>query len=169
MSLVLRHHPARIGLKLDTSGWCFVAELLQGMSEAGRPITREQLEFVVAENDKQRFEFSEHGEKIRARQGHSVTVQLGYEPSMPPDVLFHGTPTKFVESIKRQGLLKQKRHHVHLHEDQAVAATVGARRGEAVVLRINSGRMADKGNTFFVTDNSVWLTEHVPAEFIEFP
>ena len=169
MSLVLRHHPARIDLKLDASGWCSVADLLQGMRDAGRQMTRTELEFVVAENDKQRFEFSEDGERIRARQGHSVAVELGYTPSTPPEVLFHGTPTRFVESIKRQGLLKQKRHHVHLHEDESVAATVGARRGEAVVLRIHSGLMANDGNTFYVTENNVWLTEHVPAEFIEFP
>lgn len=168
MSLVLRHHPARINLELDPSGWCSVDDLLQGMRVAGRQLSRTQLEFVVAENDKQRFEFSEDGRKIRARQGHSVSVELGYEPTHPPKILFHGTPTKFVESIRRQGLRKQKRHHVHLHEDIAVASSVGARRGEAVVLRIQSGRMADEGSIFYVTPNRVWLTDHVPVKFIEF-
>lgn len=169
MSLVLRHQPQTAGLQLDDAGWVAVDALLAGMNEAGRRITREQLETVVADNDKQRYQFSEDGTRIRATQGHSVEVDLGYESAMPPEQLAHGTPGRFVEAIRCEGLTKQKRHHVHLHADLDLAASVGQRRGTPVVLLVKARAMADAGHEFFVTPNDVWLTDHVPPEFIVFP
>ena len=167
MSRVLRHDPERIGIVLDAAGWVPVSELLTGINRSGRKLTLEQLEIVVAENDKQRFEFSQNGKQIRARQGHSVAVDLGYEETEPPTLLLHGTPEKFVDSIRKQGLTKQKRHHVHLHEDPSIAASVGKRRGRAVILVVEAQGMFQAGYPFFVTENRVWLTDHVPAEYIQ--
>ena len=169
MSLVLRHQPERAGLELDDAGWTCVSDLLAAMQRTKHKIDREQLEKVVAENDKQRFEFSEDGQRIRARQGHSVTVDLGYPEATPPEILHHGTPTQFLDPIRREGLTKQKRHHVHLHQDGELAASVGQRRGKPVVLTIEAARMADAGYKFFVSENDVWLTDHVPPEFIRMP
>ena len=169
MSLVLRHQPQKAGLNLDEAGWVGVDDLLAGMANAGKEVTRQQLEEVVADNDKQRFQFSEDGQQIRATQGHSVDVDLGYEKSTPPAVLCHGTPEKVVDVIRNEGLTKQKRHHVHLHEDESLAASVGQRRGRPVVLKINAQQMAADGHDFFVTPNNVWLTHTVPPQYIEFP
>lgn len=169
MSLVLRHQPQTAGLVLDNAGWVDVDDLLTGMNKAGQRVTRGQLETVVAENDKQRFQFSEDGARVRATQGHSVGVELGYEPAIPPEELAHGTPTQFVDSIRREGLKKRQRHDVHLHADLSIASSVGQRRGKPVILRIRAKAMSDAGFEFFVTPNDVWLTDHVPPEFIEFP
>ena len=169
MSLVLRHKPETIGLQLDAAGWVSVSALLEGMRAKGKSLTREQLDEVVADNDKQRFEISDDGTLIRARQGHSVEVALGYEEVEPPELLHHGTPTQFVASIREHGLNKQKRHHVHLHQDPNLASTVGSRRGTPVVLTIESQNMAAAGHKFYVTENEVWLTDHVPPKFIRFP
>lgn len=169
MSLVLRHQPDTAGLTIGEGGWVEVTQLLEGMASAGRSVTREQLDFVVSDNDKQRFQFSGDGTRIRATQGHSVEVDLGYEPATPPSVLLHGTPGKFLVQIREQGLTKQKRHHVHLHQDSSLAASVGQRRGRPVVLTIDAEGMSETGHSFFVTPNSVWLTDHVPPEFITFP
>lgn len=169
MSLVLRHRPEAAGLVLDDSGWVAVEDLLAGLRSAGRDVSREMLETVVKENDKQRFQFNADRSRIRATQGHSVAVELGYERSEPPELLAHGTPKQFVESIRTQGLKKQKRHHVHLHADQALASSVGQRRGAPVVLTIEAKRMSEAGYEFFVSPNDVWLTDHVPPEFIVFP
>lgn len=169
LSLVLRHQPDKIGITLDEAGWTQVDTLLTQLNNAGRTVSRDVLETVVAENDKQRFQFSEDGTLIRATQGHSVDVELGYEKSSPPDVLCHGTPTKFVDAIRNEGLTKQKRHHVHLHADPSLAASVGQRRGKPVVLRINAKHMETDGYEFFVSPNGVWLTDHVPSEYISFP
>jgi putative RNA 2'-phosphotransferase len=152
---------------LDEAGWTSVDELLSAMRRHGRPLSREQLELVVHTNDKRRFAFSEDGTRIRANQGHSVEVDLGYESAEPPEILFHGTPERFVPSILREGLNKGDRHHVHLHADPTVAKTVGKRRGKPVILVVRAKDMKKAGHEFFVTPNRVWLTDHVPPSFIE--
>ncbi len=167
LSLVLRHKPETIGIQLDEAGWTSVDELLTAMGRRGRPLSREQLELVVRTNDKRRFAFSEDGTRIRANQGHSVEVELGYESAEPPDILYHGTPERFVPSILRHGLNKGERHHVHLHADRKVARTVGQRRGKPIILVIKAKEMRTAGHEFFVTPNNVWLTDHVPSSFIE--
>ena len=169
LSLVLRHQPELIGLNLDKAGWVETEVLLKAMNRAGRRCNREQLEEVVRDNDKQRFQFNENKTRIRATQGHSLQIELEYEAVQPPDILLHGTPTKFVEAIRGQGLKKQSRHHVHLHCDSGLAKTVGKRRGKPVVLTIDAKAMVAAGYEFFVTPNQVWLTDHVPPQFITFP
>ncbi|MEV6527703.1 RNA 2'-phosphotransferase [Longispora sp. NPDC051575] len=160
MSKALRHQPERLGLSLDPAGWVPVEDLLAAMH-----LTREQLDVVVAENNKKRFEVVDG--RIRASQGHSVAVDLGYEPAEPPAVLYHGTPAGNVAAILEQGLLKGNRHHVHLSGDTATAVQVGARRGRPVVLTVHAGRMAADGHVFYRSTNGVWLAEHVPAEYVK--
>jgi putative RNA 2'-phosphotransferase len=168
LSLVLRHQPEKIGLKLDEAGWVAVSELMQACNAGGFPITRSLLEEVVQTNDKKRFAFSDDGLKIRASQGHSVEVELAYAPLAPPEILYHGTATRFLDSIKEQGLLKGQRHQVHLSADRETAVRVGARHGEPVVLVITSGQMHTEGFLFYLSENRVWLTDHVPPRYIKF-
>lgn len=169
LSYVLRHNPDAIGLTLDRQGWAKVDELLERARAAGVPLDRATLRRVVAENDKQRFALSPDGERIRARQGHSIPVDLGLPPVQPPEFLYHGTARPNLPSIRRQGLLRGKRHHVHLSPDEATALQVGRRHGEPVVLRIRAGEMHRDGYRFYLTENRVWLTEHVPPRYIDFP
>ena len=129
LSKHLRHQPDSIGIKLAPGGWVAVDELLAACAKHQFPITLQQLQTVVANNDKNRFSFDSTGTLIRANQGHSVAVDLQLEPVIPPDVLYHGTGQKSVESIIQTGLVKMSRHHVHLSQDIATARTVGARHG----------------------------------------
>jgi putative RNA 2'-phosphotransferase len=168
LSLVLRHRPELIGITLDSAGWVSVAELLRACRAHGRPLTREELREAVASNDKQRFSFSEDGRMIRANQGHSVPVELGYSPAVPPETLYHGTAEKFLPLIREEGLKKGARHHVHLSPDEETAGRVGGRRGTPVILKVESGRMQREGHEFFRSANGVWLTEHVPPEYLVF-
>jgi len=142
---------------------------LSAASLKGRNITLDQLLEVVDTNDKQRFALSQDGSRIRASQGHSVKVALGYKPVEPPEILFHGTVDKFLASILNQGLLRGQRQHVHLSKDEATATLVGERRGKPVLLRVRALAMYKLGFKFFVSDNGVWLTDHVPPEHLEFP
>ena len=168
MSLVLRHDPGKIGLALDASGWAEVDDLLAGAARAGVRIDRETLERVVAENDKQRFAFNADHTRIRASQGHSVSVDLGLEPRIPPERLYHGTAASSIESIRKTGLHSAKRTHVHLSADEATARSVGQRHGRPVVLTVAAGRMHRDGRQFFRSENGVWLTDAVPVEYIDF-
>lgn len=169
LSLVLRHEPSRASIRLDPAGWVEVGDLLAGCARAGMAITPEELDEVVRTNEKQRFAFSEDGLRIRASQGHSVEVELGYEPAVPPETLYHGTIAKFLDSIHAQGLLKGERHDVHLSESPETATAVGQRRGQPIILRVHAGRMHRDGHTFRRSANGVWLTDSVPAAYVSFP
>ena len=169
LSLVLRHEPQKIGIELDPAGWVAVTDLLAAMAKHGTAITREAVQTVVETSDKKRFAFSEDGRKIRASQGHSVQVELGYQPATPPDILYHGTVDCFLNSIRKTGLVKGKRHHVHLSPDTETATMVGDRRGKAIILKINAATMTKEGLLFYKSANGVWLTDNVPPQFIQFP
>jgi putative RNA 2'-phosphotransferase len=169
LSLVLRHKPETIGLSLDQGGWARVDELIVASNRSGVPLDEGLLREVVEQNDKQRFAFSDDGLRIRASQGHSIPVELGLEPLMPPEFLYHGTATRFLQSIRRQGLAPGRRNQVHLSPDERTAVRVGQRHGNPVVLTVQAGRMYANGFTFYLSANGVWLTERVPAEYIKFP
>lgn len=166
LSYVLRHHPETVGVTLDAAGWVGVEALLSGCASHGRPLSRQELLEVVASNSKQRFELSSDGTRIRATQGHSVPVELGYAPAEPPERLFHGTVREALPAIGEEGLQPMGRHHVHLSPDHATAVQVGGRRGKPVVLQIDAARMVQQGHAFFRTPNGVWLTERVAPCFI---
>jgi putative RNA 2'-phosphotransferase len=168
LSYVLRHQPQSIEINLDEQGWVAVQVLLDAFAKHLFPLTLEELELVVAENNKKRFAFNEDKTQIRASQGHSIEVDLGYDPAQPPEFLFHGTATQFIDSIRAKGLVKQKRHHVHLSADEATALNVGARHGKPIVLKVKALEMYEKGIAFFISENGVWLTDHVPTEYVVF-
>ncbi|MCX6031787.1 MAG: RNA 2'-phosphotransferase [Chloroflexi bacterium] len=169
LSRVLRHHPEDLGLFLDAQGWADVAQLLTQARRHGVVITPEPLQEIVAQNDKQRFAFSEDGTRIRASQGHSIPVDLGLEPTQPPEFLYHGTAARFVTAIRERGLVPGHRNHVHLSADEDTAARVGGRHGSPIVLEVRAGLMHAAGYRFYLSANGVWLTEHVPVEYLGFP
>ncbi|MGI5336149.1 RNA 2'-phosphotransferase [Streptomyces sp. CA-181903] len=164
LSKHLRHDPGRIGIRLDAAGWVRIDELLAAAAAHGFPFTREELDHVVAVNDKRRFAVD--GERIRARQGHSVPVDLALPPAEPPPYLYHGTVARFLPAIRAEGLRPMDRHHVHLSPDRETATRVGARRGSPLVLAVDTGAMHAAGHVFHVTDNGVWLTDAVPARYL---
>ena len=166
LSLVLRHRPQDVGITLDEGGWVGVEPLLAALRAAGRPMTRADLERIVAGSDKQRFVIDPASDRIRANQGHSVPVDLGLPPAEPPDLLYHGTSAASVASIRRSGLRRGSRHDVHLSADIATASRVGARRGRHVVLVVDAARMAADGHAFRVSANGVWLTPAVPPAYL---
>lgn len=168
LSLILRHKPEQIGLSLDEGGWAEVEELLQQANQAGIPLTRELLQQVVEQNNKQRFTFSVDRQKIRANQGHSIPVDLGLQPLAPPEFLYHGTATRFLSSIAQHGLLSKNRNYVHLSGDPATALSVGKRHGEPVILTVKAGAMARDGYNFYRSANGIWLTEVVPLAYLIF-
>jgi len=167
LSRILRHAPEDAGITLDSAGWADVGALLRGMKAAGRAISRSELEEIVGTNDKRRFTLSADGRRIRAAQGHSVPVDLGLEPVVPPETLFHGTATSSLDGIFARGIEPRSRRQVHLSPDSATALAVGRRHGKPVVLRIMAIDMHRAGHVFFRADNGVWLTDHVPVDFLE--
>jgi len=166
LSLVLRHQPEKIGLDLNQNGWASIPELLRACSQNKFSITLAELQTLVANSDKQRFSISEDGTKIRANQGHSISVDLDYIPTIPPDILYHGTAERFLSSILSLGLVKQNRHHVHLSGERLTAQKIGSRHGKPVILKILSLKMHEEDYQFFQSKNGVWLTDHVPIAYL---
>jgi putative RNA 2'-phosphotransferase len=166
LSKHLRHAPEALGLTLAAGGWVEVIDLLAGCARAGFRLTREELDEVVARNDKQRFSFDEDGTRIRANQGHSTEVDLQLEPQTPPDILYHGTAGDSLPTILEDGLKRMARHHVHLSATAPTARTVGARHGAPVVLVVDAAALHRAGITFYRSANGVWLVDAVPPEFL---
>lgn len=166
LSLLLRHKPETIGLHLDEQGWADIDELIAKANANGNPLSREIITDIVASNDKQRFILSEDENRIRANQGHSINVNLGLSPITPPDILWHGTATRFLEPILAEGLKKMNRQHVHLSADLETASKVGIRHGKLAMLRVDASGMHADGYSFYRSENGVWLTDHVPPTYI---
>ncbi len=162
----LRHAPHELGLTLQPGGWVPVEELLTADEKNGFPISYDELVECVETNNKQRFAFDETGDLIRANQGHSVEVDLRLEEREPPETLYHGTVERFLPSILEEGLIRGKRHHVHLSKNMETARKVGSRRGKPVILIVDAGRMHRDGHKFLLSANGVWLTDAVPPGYL---
>ncbi len=167
ISLILRHKPETIGIKLDDYGYANVNELIEKINNTGRNINIEILEQIVKEDNKQRYSFNDDRSKIRANQGHSININVELKELEPPKYLYHGTATRFLENIKNEGIIKQSRLYVHLSRDIDTAVKVGKRHGTPVILKINTGKMYENGYKFYLSENNVWLCEHIPFEYVE--
>jgi putative RNA 2'-phosphotransferase len=168
LSFVLRHKPQAIGLVLDEQGWAYIDELIYKANQSGeiKTLDRSLILEVVDTNDKKRFVISENGQRIRATQGHSIDVDLQLKPMKPPEFLYHGTATRFLDYILKEGLKSQQRQHVHLSKDIETATDVGRRYGKPVILKVKAQLMHDQGFCFYLSENGVWLTQKVQPCFI---
>lgn len=169
LSRVLRHAPASVGLALDEAGWADVDAVLAAARRHGHPLDRALLDEIVATNDKRRFAYDDARRRIRASQGHSIDVDLGLVPIEPPERLYHGTATRHLHAILREGLKPGRRRHVHLSTDVATARQVGARHGVPAILGVRAHALHAAGHPFFRADNGVWLVDRVPRAFIDDP
>ena len=163
--MVLRHKPDAVGIKLDTHGWAEVSAIVSAFSKMGT-FTVAMLNEIVRDDEKKRYSFSADGTKIRANQGHSVKVDVELKEAVPPEVLYHGTGRKYVESINKEGLLPRQRLYVHLSGDTETALKVGKRHGEPFIYKILAGKMVVAGYKFYLSENGVWLTKAVPVKFL---
>lgn len=167
LSFILRHNPESIGLKLDSNGWASVAELIELAEHKGNRLTKDLIDHIVENNNKQRFSLSSDGQKIRANQGHSIPIDLNLQQEIPPEFLYHGTATRFLDAISMEGLKPVGRHHVHMSGNADTAREVGRRHGKPVVLKILALTMNADGYKFYQSENRVWLTDAVPVIYIE--
>ncbi|MBN2694425.1 RNA 2'-phosphotransferase [bacterium] len=169
LSYILRHHPESAGITLDKNGWGSINDIIENTNRDGKLfISYEILKEVVKSNDKQRFEISEDETKIRANQGHSIAVDLEFVEKTPPQYLYHGTATRFIDSIKKSGLIPMNRQYVHLSKDIETAINVGKRHGKPTILTIKSEEMFNNGAKFYFSKNGVWLVKSVEIEYIVF-
>ena len=168
ISFILRHHPEAVGIEVDEHGWADTEELIHGIAQS-RNFDMQMLEEIVRTDSKQRYSFNEDKTLIRANQGHSIPVDVELEQKNPPEILWHGTAEKYVESINQIGLIRKSRLYVHLSKDYETAKTVGSRHGKPFVYQVNAKQMADDGYPFYLSVNGVWLTKEVPVRYLSIP
>ena len=166
LALILRHKPEAIGIQLDEHGWARVDELIAGIAR-NQKFTMEMLEEIVRTDSKQRYSFNEDKTMIRANQGHSINVDVELKEMLPPDILWHGTGEKYVQSIERTGLIPKSRLYVHLSANPNTAKTVGSRHGKPVLYQVDAKTMAEDGYPFYISVNGVWLTKEVPVKYLK--
>ena len=160
LAFLLRHDTE---YQFDKHGWREVSDLIKNQG-----YTMKEIEEIVETNNKKRYEFSDDKKKIRARQGHSIPVDVELKEATPPDVLYHGTAKNFVGSIWKNGIKKMSRLYVHLSGDEETARKVGKRHGYPVVIFINTKQMREDGIKFYLSNNNVWLTEFVDKKYLMF-
>lgn len=158
MAYVLRHRPDAVGLRLDPSGWVDVGDLAGALG-----VSRDRVERVVRGGGPGRYELT--GDRVRARYGHSVPVDLGLAPARPPAVLWHGTSTAALPQVLREGLQRRSRQAVHLSLDRAAAVRVGARHGRPALLRVDAAGLVESGRVL-TPSGEVWLVDEVPVPFL---
>ena len=164
LALILRHQPEKANLKLDLNGWAKVSDITDPL-KGGIPLG--ELTQIVEEDKKGRYEFSDDKTRIRACQGHSIPVELELKARIPPVVLLHGTKSRFLKSIIKEGLIPGARNHVHLSGDRKTAQDVANRRsGESIILEIDALSMVEDGNEFYLSNNGVWLVDLVLPKYI---
>ena len=166
ISLILRHKPEEIGITLDEHGWANVEELITGINKAGRKIDMEILEEIVRTDNKKRYSFNEDKTLIRANQGHSIPVDVELKEAIPPKILYHGTASRFIDSIKQQGIKPMSRLYVHLSDNVGTAIKVGSRHGKYSVLIIDTEKMYNDGIKFYLSENNVWLTKYIDWKYV---
>ncbi|MGN1411879.1 MAG: RNA 2'-phosphotransferase [Oscillospiraceae bacterium] len=167
ISLILRHHPESIGISLDEFGYANVNELITKMNAHGKYIDFQTLKYIVDNNNKKRYSFNEDFSKIRANQGHSIKVNLELTPQIPPNELYHGTASRFLDNILKEGITKQTRQYVHLSKDVETAINVGKRHGKPIVLVIDATQMFQDGIQFYLSKNGVWLCDYIDPKYIK--
>jgi len=169
IALVLRHTPEKFGVVLDSEGWTSTSDLIKVINENQKTkVSLVDIEQLVDEDSKGRYSLSNDKKKIRANQGHSTDkVDITFKQASPPDILYHGTTTENLDGIYKSGLQKMSRHHVHLSKDRNTAEIVGKRRrGNLAILSIDAKKMVEDGHIFMISDNEVWLVEHVPLKYL---
>ncbi|OZJ06665.1 hypothetical protein BZG36_00334 [Bifiguratus adelaidae] len=171
LSSTLRHNAEKEGIPIRDDGFVELSDLLA--HQKFRNYTLEDIQQVVAQNDKQRFtlvhvEGAPTGKLdswlIRANQGHSLkldNVQMEEitDASRYPMVI-HGTYRDKWPSIAFQGLSRMRRNHIHLApgmpgEDGVIS---GMRRSCDVFIHIDMAKAIADGIPFFISSNSVILT-----------
>ena len=166
ISYLLRHAPQSADLPIAPGGWVPVEPLLDYLSQQGHDLSRQELDRLAADDPKRRFGFSDDGRFIRAHYGHSVEVDLQYAPQEPPDILYHGTAVDVLPKIMAEGIVRRRRQYVHLSEKTDMARQVGSRHGKPRIVIVEAPQMHRAGHIFYRSESGIWLTDHVPPEFL---
>ncbi|XP_060077881.1 uncharacterized protein LOC132557400 [Ylistrum balloti] len=166
LSFLLRHGAEKEGFTLMPGGFLFVEDVLKLPSLQDFRI--DDVERVVANNDKQRFALKRNPENkrlmIRANQGHTMEVDdLDLKPitsANEVDQVIHGTYWKSWEIIQKTGLSRMGRNHIHFAAGEPGENGVisGMRSSCEVIIMLDMKKALADGLKFFRSANNVILS-----------
>lgn len=175
LSWLLRHHVVDQGLSITPGGYVLCEDILK--LSAFNKFTFDDIKIVVDNNNKKRFTLKEEDSKwyIRANQGHSheVASQLNQDEvltkiTQPLELIVHGTTLKNYNIIKKSGLKKIGRWHIHfaITDDFVEGNTQqsGIRSSSRILIYLNMELAMADGIEFFMSDNKVVLSQGVGAD-----
>lgn len=166
LAYMLRHQPEEFDLDLDDEGWGEMEEVVCALNERlGEPIEEEDVIEALEGGDRQRYEVD--GDRIRALYGHSFYVEPG-EPTEPPETLYVGVGSRDAAKAEEVGLKPGRRSFVHLSLTEEDAIEAGRRAApEYVVITVDAAEAWEEGIEFY-DRISLFLSEEIPADFLEF-
>ncbi|WP_291584043.1 RNA 2'-phosphotransferase [Clostridium sp. UBA6640] len=167
ISYALRHAPWEYELELDENGWVKIEQLLTSLREDNRwsSVTEEDLNNMIEGSEKKRHEILSG--RIRALYGHPLPQRIVKDEKEPPEILYHGTPRRFLSLIKENGLLPKGRQYVHLSIDIDTASKVGKRRdNKPTILEISAKQAWNEGVKFYQGNDKVWLADFISSKYI---
>lgn len=176
MARLLRHDLENAKIPFDPSGgWVKVVDMLNlsRFRHIDPPATVEDVLHIVDTNSKKRFAVKGDPSDpsslfVRANQGHSIAaiktdgllVPITAENIAQFPICLHGTTLEAWPKIKKSGLNRMSRNHIHmaigLPEDGNVKS--GIRNTSKVIIYIDLSRAIAAGIPFFRSENNVILS-----------
>ncbi|MGQ4891864.1 MAG: RNA 2'-phosphotransferase [Candidatus Njordarchaeia archaeon] len=175
LSLLLRHKPDILDIKMSKDGYVDMGELLEKIRKVKKFgwVRYEDILEIVKRDKKNRFEIKELGDRkyIRAKYGHNKKLDVNIDyPKINEnevEVLYHGTNSKVLPWILREGLKPMNRKYVHLLPTPEDALLVSKRRrGKPVILKINVKKFVLDGGEVWKATNKVYLAKEIPPRYI---
>ncbi|MHA1676210.1 MAG: RNA 2'-phosphotransferase, partial [Candidatus Njordarchaeales archaeon] len=166
LSLLLRHKPEILNLLIDKEGFVKLRDLVRKIRKIKgfHWVTESDVINLVKNDKKGRFELKTINNEfyIRAIYGHSAKLQVNikYEEAKPEEVskLYHGTNSKVLPWILREGLKPMARKFVHLSKDLNDAIiTAKRRKGKTVILEIKARDFLDAGGKIWKANEQIYL------------
>lgn len=165
ISGALRHFPDDLGLAMNQHGWVDVDVLCDAMRTRYKWANKEKLFSIIESDEKGRYEVK--GNKIRARYGHSVDVELDFPENKLPEI-YYGASREEVDILLEKGIKPIKQRYVHLSTTVEKATEVAKIHTEdPVLLVINAEEARNDGVSMLAATENIVLAEEIPAKYLK--
>jgi putative RNA 2'-phosphotransferase len=160
----LRHFPGDLGLDMDSRGWVDLTKLGQVVTSRHRWAGKELVIALVLSDSKQRYEIAD--DKVRARYGHSVDVELDHPENKRP-LLYYGASEEEADRILEIGIKSASQRYVHLSTTAEKAWHVATfRTGNPRVIQADAAAAQEAGVKMMIVNDDIVISETIPSRFL---
>jgi putative RNA 2'-phosphotransferase len=160
----LRHFPGDLGLVMDGQGWVDLTSLGQVVASRHHWAGKELVIALVQSDSKQRYEIA--GDRVRARYGHSVDVELDHPENKLPR-LYYGASEEEADRILEIGIKPASQRYVHLSTTAEKAWHVATfRTGNPRVIQAEAAAAQQAGVRMMTVNDDIVISDMIPARFL---